>query len=849
MSFTQLNGQFISPLARGMASYYTPFTTSNTHLSDESDSDTDSDSSGFTDSTARKLDDPRYAIIRAAGPSLDSTPEQLFYQNTFGRGREIHGYAFGDGNMYDPSTNFVTNIPYLPFVPPSSSSVSSLFSFSSTNRDARFYPSPLFFTIKTPRTYKNITQIQFVQILFPNFLNSIPDISALIVDIAKSISSNSGFTFSNCYSCFGNLGRGRGLATSLNGGSFSEAGRVNPVAPLNPLVHTFSLKGGTGDPGAMINEMEKQLNTTPPFNLISYADHRQLFLSNGNADHLFNDPGKWYYSITSGTYVRNVSKSFIITDYLPHTRIENIQPTERELFVAYFFPVLKAAMSSDYDSKFLTFGTETEESVKQRVLQIYEGLSSPLYYDLCYANLTILKSIRRVHTFEYNPINNYTYTFNSTTKELITAYTDLHPSLHKEIQTYYETSKVQTAASLGLKGRDLQNFQTRLSTTGGSVATLSNQIQTVLVEVGVPLYTLTVADLANPATPVFLQTKKALTEAQTAETEEALIALTVEGAKSSLSPPAVITRSFPASFGWNTLGQLVQDASNAATVATGSRAFTVPYLQALQTLQQTNFVETYTTFLNQYSTNLSYVTTAQTIQKGSLALTSNYVNTKYKTIFPPSLLENNAYLNGKGTGGVTFYGSKTVHIPSTPDDTNHRGLSFIGAEDGNGCCALVGAAITNFYGCLPAEYVINTPFYKLGYGLNDILNFYSTNTLTAKITTNNVYVQLNEVYSLNSMDVAGNEVLDVSNETTGEYKKVFGRILTSGLAAGATAQTIVQIPARFPIAPLASLDHFTFSFLLDTLAPLHKLYPFNSGQDWNAIMQIDERISNFGTST
>jgi hypothetical protein len=359
--------------------------------------------------------------------------------------------------------------------------------------------------------------------------------------------------------------------------------------------------------------------------------------------------------------------------------------------------------------------------------------------------------------------------------------------------------------------------------------------------VGVPLHTFTAAQLADPATPVLLQNKKAFTE-----TDDALIALTLEGSTTSLSPPPTITRSFPAGFGWNTIGQLVQDASNVAIVTTGSRAFTVPYLQALQTLQQTNFVGAYTTFVNQYSTNLSYMTTTQAIQTGGLALTSNYVNTKYKTVFPPSLLENNAYLNGTGTGGVTFYGSKTIHYPSTPDDVNNRNLSFIGTGDGSGCCTYVTAAINNFYGCLPAEYVVNTPFYKLGYNINDILQFYSTNTLTNKLSQNNIYVQLNEVYSLNSMDVACNELLDVTNESTGEYRKVFGRLLTQGRQVGDVCQTIVQIPARFPIAPLASLDHFTFSFLLDTLVPLNKLYPFTTGQDWNAIIQIDERISNFG---
>jgi hypothetical protein len=94
------------------------------------------------------------------------------------------------------------------------------------------------------------------------------------------------------------------------------------------------------------------------------------------------------------------------------------------------------------------------------------------------------------------------------------------------------------------------------------------------------------------------------------------------------------------------------------------------------------------------------------------------------------------------------------------------------------------------------------------------------------------------------MDVAGTENANVSNETTSETNKVFGKILVQGLTAGQTAQTIVQKPALFPSSPLASLDHFTFNFLLDTMVPLSKLYPFvTTGTDWSGILQIDEAVA------
>jgi len=832
--------------------YYTPFTTSNETIPDSgSDSDTNSDSgseNGFTDSAAQRLDDPRYAIIRAAGPSFNTFPIQSFYHMGLGS-------PYNQDDIYDPSTNIPLRIPFLPFTPASKSTSTSLFSFSSTQRDMDVFPHSTYFTIRTPRVYKNITQIQFCSINFPVFTNSVSDASALKVEIAKYISSNTNFTFSNCYACIGNTGGGgRGLTTSLNGGSFSEAGRVNPVATSNPLTHTFSLRGGAYDPGSMVNEMDKQLNSTPPFNIISYQEHRQLFLTNGTADHLFNNPGKWYFSPSSSTYIRNASKSLVMRDYLPGTTLTALQPTEREIFVAYFFPVLRAALFSTYDNKFLFFGSESLASVNQRVLSTYEGLGSSLYYELCYNNLSILKSIRRVHTFEYNPINSYNYTYSPSDNRVSVTHTDLHPSLQKEIQSFYESSKLQMGAALGYTGRDLCNLQTKVQQSNAIITDLSKQIQTALVEVGVPLYTYTDAQIADPTTPLYMQSKKSLAPSQTTESDDALIALTL-GSPVSLSPPAMIKRSFPATFGWSTLQQLLVDASAAITAPPGSRVFTGPYMQHLQSLNQTSqisqvskvpvgctdFPALYSTFVNYYSTNTGLVTTAADIQTKTLALTSNYVNNKYGTVFPPSILQNNNYLNGKGTGGVTFHGSKSIHYASTPDETNERGINII--NDLSGCCAYIAAAIQNFYGCLPSEYVITTPFYKLGYGINDIFSFYSTNTLSTTTAKNNIYVQLNEEYSLNNMDIGGNEDHTITAEPTGQYKRVFGRILTQGLTSGATAQTIVQVPAKFPISPLASLDHFSFQFYLDTMVPLNKLYPFlTSGTEWNAVMQIDEQV-------
>ena len=146
--------------------YYRPFNDESQDEGEESDTDSDDSSlSGFSDSTARRLDDPRYAIIRAAGPSFNTPTEQLFYQSF----EKPMGYDYA-ATENDPISSITA---YFPSAAPQQTVQTTLFSFSSINRDNTVYPLSTYFNLKTPRVYKNITQIQLVQINFPYFLNSI----------------------------------------------------------------------------------------------------------------------------------------------------------------------------------------------------------------------------------------------------------------------------------------------------------------------------------------------------------------------------------------------------------------------------------------------------------------------------------------------------------------------------------------------------------------------------------------------------------------------------------------------------------------------------------------------------
>jgi len=131
----------------------------------------------------------------------------------------------------------------------------------------------------------------------------------------------------------------------------------------------------------------------------------------------------------------------------------------------------------------------------------------------------------------------------------------------------------------------------------------------------------------------------------------------------------------------------------------------------------------------------------------------------------------------------------------------------------------------------------------MGFGIANFISFYTYSGTSKAISNDNIYLQLNPELSMNRLSVARPENTNVTNESTGDYNAVMGKILTEGGGGGASAQTIVQIPAKYN-PPLSRIDHFSFDLLLDDLTPLARLFPFQiAGTDWNGIIQIDEKVA------
>ena len=833
--------------------YYAPYESASEEESDvssesgESHVSLDSSESGFSDSAARRLDDPRYAIIAAAGKNFNTVNEQL---------------AFSKGNMGSAYSNELVN-PAFPksvaesplYINPKKQIVSSLFSFKSQDRDINVYPFSTSFSLKTPRIYKNVSQIQLVQISIQNPLNNVPDVSSVINIISNYFDKIT--DLSDCKQCLENF-------ASFTGGGFSELGRTNPILPSQVLVHGFEVRSGSYDPESLASELNQQTNKTPPFTTVSYAEHKRLFQSTKQVDHLFNEPGRYYFNTLSNTFFTTNNKADIINLYLPDlTLVDSQQPSDQETFVAYFYPVLKEAFMTPFDFKFLDLSGYSESNAKHQVLNQYQGLNSPFYYMLCQLNHVYLRTLRRSYTFEYNPINDYQWDYSPLTKKISVVHTDLHKSIQADIAKRYTYDKQQQLAIANVSPLQIrQQLQTE-----AIVADLTNQIAASLVQLGVPYGLFASSYLYQPSNLIQTDVSANLPSLYVSSTDEVFLDI----ATGTLSSTVVGTPVGSGTFGINSISTIVGDtttpigsptylshlaAANTAAQLSRAGSSAIPGYPGVP-VSAVDFSSLYSTFLSYQSTNigLSAAITAATV--ASISSTTGYITSRYRTVFPPSIL--NANLPGSvGTGGTTWYAGLHTIKPSTPFDAygsiaTDTPLFKVGPHQeqlpANSCCSFVNAYLTNLYGCLPVNYYVNSVFYKMGFGFQNFLSFYSTSGLTDATQNGNIYIQINPEQSMNLMDVASRQNTNVSNETTGEHKTVLGKILTEGTGASVSAQTVIQIPARYD-PPLANIDHFSMNLLLDDLTPLARLFPFQiPGTDWNGIFQIDEEVHTLDRAT
>ncbi len=752
--------------------------TSDTGYTTDSDYDSD-DLPDYEDARIRREEDPRYAIIRTAGPNFNTTEKQLKYQEN------------APGSDYLISTNVNTLQNSLLFKSPTTTTQTSLFSIKSSNRDKSVYKTSSYFTLKTPRVYKNVTKFQLVQLSFPNFVNAIGNITNYASTIAQIISP---YVTSTCIStCLDILMGGQPATNSI---ALTEIGTSNENG--YPFYKTVSVEPGKYEGTSLASALNMAHNSTPPLRIISYNDFMTYFMDTMDYTILFNEPGEYFHSNLRGTPISNPSKTDIINTYFPPNFLNNIfNVTDNMAFVIYYLPILKEMLASGRAIYIFDLLGNDYDTIYQRVVHNFEGIDSIFYYNICYANLKYLDRYRRFLTFELNPINKYTWSYDSKVQQFKIIHDTLHTSIVKDIDTRYNMIYNNQLTLQNLTTRSYETLKTNYKQNTLVFNHLQQIISTLL------------GTTHNISGYTFKEDQSNL--------PHSLDIL--------YNPPITDVSSLQLS----TISNFISTIAGKYDIFAGIQ------------FKSDNFSTLHSSIVSYHTLRGAQLSTISTIENNISSLHHNYVSSYYSKALPIEMIQTKSYYSKKAT---------QVAIAGSQNKLLYSGDSI--GDQTDDCAAKCKAALENFlktyYSCLPTNTIINSLAYKLG-----IWNPVSISSISAISTLGgygalgnfNVLMQINTEQSFNNMDIAMNENLQVTNETTGQIKYITAKILTSGLGSNDISQTCILNPIFFD-GTLGKLDKLTLRLLIDdtALTPLDLFFPFDLPfTEWDATFQIDEEIA------
>ena len=761
-------------------STYQPYD-SNTDL--DSGTDTDSDTSDDIDS--RRAQDPRYAILVAPGPSLAP-------QNTTINPINV-------GAPWDETTNIRSLVDHVYLDPPKTTKT-SLVSIKSTDRDSNVFPTPFRFQLKLPRIYKDVTKFQLVQMSFPNGANNVIPTNLFTSSLVLKLLSQG--VPSSCLSTCVSVINCSPASQSLG---IVEQGRLTPAG--EPLLGTITVPHGNYNDSQMASELTFQANSTPPLNLVSYEDFKDVFMSTRDISILFNEPGNSYYSAITNARYQAHTKENIMNTYYSQQHIDVLpEITESVAYVAYYFPILKEMVASGRSQPFLRSDTMSHSDIVQLVMGSFLGFDSAMYFALCQQNQGSLDSYRRHLTFEVRNINNYTWGYNSNERRYTTLHDTLHPSIMRDLSKQHQYIFQQ---ELSMSNLNQQSFKTLKTNLVGYQAILTHMERVVSSVLG--NYSL-VSNYSYSGGSAHV----------TAESTFHAADLEADA-------------DFSAMFHYtSTMGRIFNNYAGARM--------------------------TFTSFMDYHSTMSSY---HQLVQSTSQIISSIhgtvyrdyhlFVSSKYSGVLPSSMIANRTYLSSQGVP-VAFVTDQTLYIPGmgVPIQTLQTLQPSALLQPAvvnpcvSTCCAVLQSMVNSWYSCLPVNTVINSLTYRLGL-LNMKPTQFSIMSTVSQITSTtnmNFLMQINDEQGFNNMDLTMPENYNVSNEGTGQVKFVSGKILMADIGNTGVSQTVIQNPSIFENA-LGKLDRLDFKIYYDdyamTPAWLYMPY-FLSLNEWNATFQIDEQV-------
>ena len=771
--------------------YYTPYEsgedtddkTGSDNSSDYSDSDSIPESE---DPRIRREEDPRYAIISAAGPNFNTSEEQLKYME--------HAPGLGS-SRYDVDTN-ITSLSSFTYLNPPKTTKTTLFSVKSINRDLKTHPSPFNFQIKTPRVYKDVTKFQLVQISFPNntatFIGSkyFQDqlIEALLLAGIKP----------ECLSTCLNLA---GCTPNTNSIAAMEIGRVSDGGPF---MITFNLPSGSHTNENIANLLNANYVNAPPLNLISYNDFKTEFKIHRDISILFNEPGMYG------------SKQDFMNKYYSQQYINSLSNiTDTVALNAYYYPILKELFATNMARFFISCVPYTYEQVYDAVLTRFLGLENDIYYNVCLNNQGTLDAYRKKLTFEHNPINKYTWQYNSDFKQFSVIHNSLHPSIQNDISNKYNSYYAHELSLHNLTPKSFQTLKTLYSNSNSVYTDLVSNISTIM------------ANYLHGDNYSFTGN----------EHITSLSTFTAESLHQDCDFTSCFNYSsiFGKQFHYNFNGER---------------------------FNFTNFLDYHSTMSSYYNTIVNTSSIISSIY-GNTSLNHHiYVSTKYSEVMPYSMIQNKSYNNSQGVP-MAFIGNK-LSYSNGQRVTDPLLVEKTLAEVGPGvnislnidncqstCCAVIENIVRTWYGCLPVNTVVNNGINSLEYRLGLIntnlvsININSTFLNITPTGSYNILLQINPEQSFNNLDISMNENYTISNETTGQVQLMYAKILMQGVGTGEISETAIQNPILFQ-NPLGKVDKLSFKMYVDDAAitPLWLYYPFDIGiNEWNATFQIVEEIA------
>jgi hypothetical protein len=354
----------------------------------------------------------------------------------------------------------------------------TLVMISSRDRDTNVFPQPTYFTMRLPKTYKNIKTINITQL---NLLNSF-------------------FNF-----------------TEARGNTFMyirELGRIRTDASGNivPNDVRVQLRTGTYTSGTLVTELNNALNKTPLFADISGGLGTFIAEFQGTGDYsiLFNQPGPVVFNTLTQQYESNVAMSQLVSRYFQNVQtVGTVNFSYNECLVAYYYPVIKEMTASN-----LPFNLHPEALPEgftipsDYILFAFQGLTDPYILTLIQdpANIVLFDQYRAANTFVSFLVNKYQCTYNANQGRLQIIAPSLNDSIQTDLNLEYSTYLNEEVLAAGFPSVAVfQSQYNALTQQNGSLLEFYNFIHTRFTNAfGINFGTYTAEFFANQSNEITL---------------------------------------------------------------------------------------------------------------------------------------------------------------------------------------------------------------------------------------------------------------------------------------------------------------------------------------------------------